>query len=590
MSLRLTSVLLPLVLAACTTALEATTTVASNDASILAGPGEEVDRDGQTLLVGRSVYGKYLAARHAEVVGDYEMAAGLMVDVANAMPAHEDILRRVHLLLVSGGQMADAREFAERVVAQLPQAPFANLTLATAELRAGEFAAAATRLGEMELSGPNRLVVPLLSAWAQAGAGDVQAALDQLESLGDSQAFGVIEGLHRGLIADLGNQPETSEDAFVRTIEASETTPLRVVEAYASLLSRQGRWDDAGALIDDFLSELPDSILIEPVVAVLTERRALAPIVSGPVEGAAEALSGVARALSRENGSLTALLLLRLSLDLRPDDPSAQLLLGQLLLGQDQPEQALAAYNSVPADTPFGWLARLARAQVLEQNHRIDEAVALLSEMIAERPERSDAAHSLGDLLRVNERFGEAVAAYDNAVERVGEIDQRHWRLLYTRGIALERSKQWPRAEADFLSALDLQQDQPHVLNYLGYSWVEQGINLTRARQMIEKAVEQRPRDGFIADSMGWVLYRMGEFAPAVGHLETAVALEPSDPIINDHLGDAYWLVGRREEAEFQWRRALASDPEEALAEEILAKLRGDKSPQPLPPGADRDS
>ena len=75
---------------------------------------------------------------------------------------------------------------------------------------------------------------------------------------------------------------------------------------------------------------------------------------------------------------------------------------------------------------------------------------------------------------------------------------------------------------------------------------------------MIEKAVRQRPEDGFIVDSLGWALYRLGDYSGAVIYLERAVLLEPGDPIINNHLGDAYWLANRRLEAVFQWRRSLS--------------------------------
>ena len=168
----------------------------------------------------------------------------------------------------------------------------------------------------------------------------------------------------------------------------------------------------------------------------------------------------------------------------------------------------------------------------------------------------------------------EAVKAYDEAVKRIGALERRHWSLLYTRGIALERSKQWPRAEADFLAALEFEPEQPYVLNYLGYSWVDQGINLERAQKMIERAVELRPNDGYVVDSLGWVLYRLGKFAGAVRELERAVELRPEDPIINDHLGDAYWRVGRRQEARFQWRRSLSLEPEDDLLAVLRDKIK----------------
>ena len=230
---------------------------------------------------------------------------------------------------------------------------------------------------------------------------------------------------------------------------------------------------------------------------------------------------------------------------------------------------------------------RLKVADDLDALERTDEAVETLRGLARERPERSDALIALGDLLRGKERWLESVAAYDEAFERIGEPSQRHWRPLYARGIALERSRQWPRAEEDFLAALDLVPDQPFVLNYLGYSWVDKGVNLERAMAMIERAVDLRPNDGYIIDSLGWAHYRMGNFADAVLHLERAIELRPDDPTINDHLGDAFWRVGRRVEAGFQWRRALAMDPEEeGMAVAIKDKIEHGLLPSPVADGA----
>jgi Flp pilus assembly protein TadD len=250
------------------------------------------------------------------------------------------------------------------------------------------------------------------------------------------------------------------------------------------------------------------------------------------------------------------------ALDLRPDHMLAQVLLGDILRQQERLEDAIAAYRAIPTETPYGWAARLSIADCLDQLGKSDEAEAMLRSLIDEQPDRYDAAQILGTLLRAKERFADAAAAYDIAVERLGEIKQRNWSLLYFRGIAYERSDQWPKAEADFQKALELEPDQPFVLNYLAYSWIEKGQHFEQAMDMLTKAVEQRPTDGYIVDSLGWVYFRIGRYEDAVTQLERAVGLKPLDPVLNDHLGDAYWRVGRKLEARFQWQRALQFKPE----------------------------
>jgi Flp pilus assembly protein TadD len=258
----------------------------------------------------------------------------------------------------------------------------------------------------------------------------------------------------------------------------------------------------------------------------------------------------------------------------RPDLAEAALLIGDMMAEQENYDAAIAAYQAVAPASPLRHLAELRRARALYDMERQDEAFQLLEQLAAAEPERLDALVQLGDLLRRDERYRESEEAYSRAVERIGEPKREHWTLFYARGIAYERTEQWPEAEKDFFHALELEPEQPFVLNYLGYSWVDKGMHLDRAKGMLYRAVELRPDDGFIVDSLGWVHYRLGDYDAAVDQLERAVELEPGDPVINDHLGDAYWRVGRHREARYQWRRALTLEPEEDTVAAIEQKLR----------------
>ena len=264
----------------------------------------------------------------------------------------------------------------------------------------------------------------------------------------------------------------------------------------------------------------------------------------------------------------------RLALFLKPQFPAMQILLGDTLETTNQLEPALGIYSSIKRNSSFSWPARLRIGSVLNKLERTEDAVTHLSRMADDRKTDPAPLISLGDILRGHERFKEAAKAYDQALSRIKNPEPRHWNLLYARGIAFERSKQWPRAEADFLSALKFKPEQPYVLNYLGYSWIDKGLYLDRAQGMIEKAAKLRPNDGYIIDSLGWGHYKLGNFDNAVRQLERAVELRPQDPIINDHLGDAYWRVGRQREADFQWRRALSLDPKDELSAKLRLKLK----------------
>jgi tetratricopeptide (TPR) repeat protein len=321
------------------------------------------------------------------------------------------------------------------------------------------------------------------------------------------------------------------------------------------------------------MAERPDQPVLEDALAELEAGRYLPPPFDDPAGGMADALWGIAQALHQERGGSRAVLYARLALFLEPDLAEATLLIGDVFTEQANYEAAIATYAMIDDASPISYAGKLRTADALHEMGRKEQAFELLERQAAADPKRIQALVQLGNLLRRDEDYARAENAYTRAVERLGTPEREAWSLFYARGIAYERIKQWPEAEADFLKALELEPEQPFVLNYLGYSWVDQSVRLDEARGMLDRAVAARPNDGFIVDSMGWVHYRLGEYAQAVASLERAVELEPGDPVINDHLGDAYWRVGRQREARYQWQRALTLEPDAEQIEAIGRKL-----------------
>ena len=312
---------------------------------------------------------------------------------------------------------------------------------------------------------------------------------------------------------------------------------------------------------------------MDATVAEIEANRMPAPLVRSAQAGAAEVLFGLGSALGRQGGEDLGLVYLNLALYLDPEHPLALLSLGDLYESLKKPELAIDAFGKLPQNSPLKRNAEIQRALNLDALERTDEARERLTSLIQKHPDDLEAISALGNVLRARKRYAEAADVYSKAVALIKQPARQNWTLFYFRGICLERSKQWPQAEKDFLKSLELNADQPQVLNYLGYSWVDQGVNLDRGLDMIKKAVELRPNDGYIVDSLGWAYYRLGRFEEAVKELERAIELRPEDPVINDHLGDAYWKVGRRLEANFQWRHALDLKPEPEDAPKIQAKL-----------------
>jgi tetratricopeptide (TPR) repeat protein len=446
--------------------------------------------------------------------------------------------------------------------------------LALGELKEGQYAAAEARLTPLVPQGLNGFVIPLVRAWVAAGEGQPDKALQVLSPVGQQQGFEAVYQLNVGLINESAGRPGAAGEAFGKALASAETPPFRLVQIAGGFYERSGQADKAKDLYRDFAADNQGSSLLEPILERISAGRPAEPVIGNPAEGVAESLFNLASALNQERLYEAALLYTRLALDMRPDFPVAQILLGDVMVGQGHFAEATEAYRGVKPGSPFYWAARLRIANSLGEQEKVDDAAAEFNRLAAERPERADALVELGNLMRSHERFPEAVEAYDQALARIGTPDRRHWTLLYYRGVALQRSGEWTRAEADFLKALELEPDQPHVLNYLAYTWVERGENFDRALDMLHKAVSLRPDDGYIVDSLGWVFYRLGRYEEAVVELEKAIELRPNDPVINDHLGDAYWRVGRKHEARYQWQRALSFKPDADQVAPIQAKLQ----------------
>ncbi len=289
-------------------------------------------------------------------------------------------------------------------------------------------------------------------------------------------------------------------------------------------------------------------------------------------EGIAEAIYGAAALTAGERNSELPILLLRLSLDLSRGNGEASILLTELFQRRGQYDEAARASAEVAADSPLAGDAVIKIADNLYRLKRVDDAIKVLEDVISIHPDQLDAYMALGDILRSESRFEESLTAYDRALAILGR-DRANWVLLYSRGISLERTGRWKEAEADLLLALRRAPNQPFIMNYIGYSWIDRGVNIAEALEMLQTAYELAPGNGAIVDSLGWAYFKNGDYQRAVYYLEKAIELEPEDATINDHLGDAYWMVGRKAEAKFQWKHALDRNPDEALALKLEHKL-----------------
>lgn len=524
------------------------------------------------VMPGASAIGNYLAGRHAQASRDMRAAVAYLNAALSAMPDAPDLRRRTFILHVIEGRIAESLPLARALLKENPKAPIANLVLAVEALRKGDAKGVAERFTDGADRGLNSFTKPLLEAWSLAGEKQKASALEALGKLSGNESTQGLHDVHRAMMLDYFDEP-AAEQAYDALAADNLAGSFRVVEHMGGFFERHGKLEKARALYDKLRDDIPGTSLLDVADARLKAGNKPAKLLRSASDGAAEALFSIANSLRRQRARETALVLARLALHLNPEFGIALVLVADILEDDKRYEDSNAVYAKIDAKSPFRASADLSRARNLDSLKQTDAAIALYSDVAARRAHDPQPMTQLGNLLRRHERWDEAIDAYTQAIGRVGLLEKRHWRMLYARGIVLERAKRWKDAEKDFLKALEFEPDQPFVLNYLGYSWIDQGLHLERAQQMIRRAVELRPNDGYIIDSLGWGYYRLGKYEPAVVELERAVQIRPEDPIINDHLGDAYWRVGRKLEARFQWQRSLSLEPEKDVVEKLNHKL-----------------
>ncbi|RJG46027.1 tetratricopeptide repeat protein [Mesorhizobium sp. DCY119] len=526
-----------------------------------------------------SFSGAYLAARVAEVDNDLDSAIAYYKRALAFDTENQQLQQSLMLALISQGRFDESLPYAEKLKSVPDIERFSRLALAVDAIRKKEYRSAETFLKLAQESDLDKLISGVMTAWAKAGAGDAKDALAYLEKLQGPEWFTLFTTYHRALIAEAAGNAKEADKIYSETIDnvaaggAAPETWLRAAEAYAGFLAGRGEKDKALAVLDKADEFATGRLPLMALREKINKGDKITPLVAGPADGASEILLDLASALNRGGGEPFVRLYLQYALALKHDSDAVLLQLAAVAEQQENAEEAIELYRRVPADSSLKRAAELQLGLNLADLKRHDEAITHLKALLDESPDDMRAYLALGGVYSSKEDYRSAADIYDKAVERLKAPDASNWNIYYQRGIAYERLKEWPKAEPNFREALKLMPNQPQVLNYLGYSWVDMNMNLDEGLDMIRKAVDLRPSDGYIVDSLGWAYYRLNRFDEAVTELERAVSLKPDDPVLNDHLGDAYWRVGRKLEATFQWSHARDMKPEPDVLATVQKKL-----------------
>ena len=516
-------------------------------------------------------YGNYLSARFAASQHNLKDAAEYYRASVEADPGNAQLLGLAFFFATSSGDIDSAARLAEKVVATTPDDRAGRLTLAVVAMKHHDYAGA-RKLIALSAKGPfTSLIVSLMDGWAAAGMGDKAAATADIAAIRAQDGADSMGMFHLALLSEYLGNKDLAETSY-RTVMNDGATP-RVIDAYGRFQERTGRSDDATKFYSKFLAEPGVKQIAAAGLARIKAGIKPDALITAPEDGAAESLFGLASALTDQSSVEISILYLRLALYLRPSLDLGAVLLADRLEGLQKYEDAISVYRMVDKSSAY---YRLASVEIALDEARLDKndaAIADLKTITATDPTDLDAWTALGDTYRSTQKFTEASDAYDHAIALIGSGTAKDWPIYFARAVSEEGAKNWNAAEVDLKKALLLAPDEPSVLNYLGYSYVDQNRNIPEALAMLEKAHALKPTDGYIADSVGWAYFKLGRYADAARTLESAVELIPGDPTINDHLGDAYWRVGRKLEARFQWSHALTfrpEDDEKALIEKKL--------------------
>ena len=526
-------------------------------------------------LAAESASGSYLAGRQAARHNDFSNAADYFTRALARQPNNEALMEDAIIANLALGRIQRALPLAQRLESKKQRSQAAHMVVIADLLQREDYEAYLDRDPETQGIGP--LVDGLLQAWAEVGADRFEDALASFDTVAAQPGLQGFAMYHKALALANSGDLQAAEDIFANRGGGSLVITRRGATARAEILSQLGRNDEALSSLRDAFGTATDPELADLIGKLEAGDKLPITHITSARDGIAEVFFSLAGALRGDAGPEYTLLYARIAQHTRPDLVDALLLNAELLEELDQFDLAVAAYKGVDADHPAFHAAELGRVGAYREAGKPDAAIEVLEQLGKRFPELASVHSTLGDIFRQQDRFEDAAEAYDKAVSLSEEGRRGLWFLFYARAIVNERLDLWTKAESDFRKALELNPGQPQVLNYLGYSMVEKEINLDEALGMIEQAVEASPESGYIVDSLGWVLYRLGRYDEAVVHMERAVELTAVDPVVNDHLGDVYWAVGRFREAEFQWSRALSfveeDDPGEADPDRIRRKM-----------------
>lgn len=540
-------------------------------------PKQEFEISVPTQKLEDNKYGTYLAGRVAHIRQNYDLAADYYIKSLNLGLERTDVLSSTYLLLASEGRIDEAAAYALKAREQGDTSNLIAFILMAQSMKQNDFDGALKSLSELKDSPLNNAVIPLFEAWILTASFKETETIQKLDVLKKDKALLSLYHLHKGMIYDYLGDSDKAFDEF-ETLINDEQLPLsfRSLQVVGNFYLRYGHKDKIVEIAQKYFTQNNETPMLKDLVESFekADPAQVNKLIDSPQKGLAEAVFNIGT-LFRGAQNEVAQLFTSLVLYLNPDFEVARVSMADLYEQAHRYSKATEEYLKIDASSPAHFVAQLKAAENYSVQKKDDKAYALLLKLLDKYPNNEQITFRLGELCRTTKKYDEAVSYYEKTLENLGDDSKSKWPVYYALGISLERQGKWNEAELIFKKALKASSRHPYILNYLGYSWIERGVNSNQALYMIFEAHRKDPTDGHIIDSVGWALYKMGKYKDAAKVLERASEYLPTNAVVFDHLGDAYWQSGRKDEARYQWQHALkASEDKEDLDEaNVLQKI-----------------
>lgn len=515
--------------------------------------------------VSESLTGKYLSGEYAKNQYDMETAAEMFTSALKQAGDDPFFLENSYKLELQAGNSTDAISYAREYLKLSPYSPSANILLALDALKNNDHTGAIAYLDSARHNGSSQLsynidvvIIPFIKAWVLVGEKKYDEAMNIINSLDNKDEIpSRFLFYQKALIYDIADNIEFADDYYNKIFPTKTLVKRHFIRAAFNFYARQQNYEKAQSLLGLYDEQYSQNNYFTEERSIISDKSIPERIIKNELYGISEVLLEATRALTSVGYADDALSYLRMVEYINPDNDEAKMLIADYFESKNDLTTALDYYNQINNSSDFYVDSQINIGEIYYKTDKKRKGTSLLENVDEGNVVVKRSLLTLADLLRKDKDYSEAARIYSQIISKIEKIESHNWPIFFARGICFERSKQWEKAEKDFLKALEISPNQPDVLNYLGYSWIDQNKNIEQARDMIQKAVTARPDDAQILDSMGWALFKIKDFTEAAKYLEKAIEIIPNDPVINDHLGDVYWMLDRKNEAVFQWNRSV---------------------------------